>query len=228
MPARFHLLLCQLSFAAHEKRPAAEGLRELIVLHDRLLETIDQCAIRYDGGLHPKHRLTKYHQFFVDRIEPGMKAIDIGCGIGAVAYSLANAGVEVTAVDIDEKLIKKAQKRYQHDNLNFLCNDVVENIPENQFNAVVLSNVLEHIDNRVDFLTKIADRLNPEIILIRIPVVNSHWLVPLKHELGLPFYSDATHFTEYTVDSFTREVQRAGLNVKHLQVNWSEIWAVVI
>ena len=58
-------------------------------------------------------------------------------------------------------------------------------------------------------------------------MIDSHWLVPLKRELGLPYYSDATHFTEYTVESFTREINKAGLYIRELQINWGEIWAVV-
>jgi hypothetical protein len=53
------------------------------------------------------------------------------------------------------------------------------------------------------------------------------WRVPLRKELGLYYFSDPTHFIEYTRDSFEREMAEARLDIVHLQVNWGEIWAEV-
>lgn len=227
-PVRFRTLLCRLSFEVDQKRQAEKGLRELILLHDALLYYIDQSAIHYDNGIHPKHRLTRYHQFFVDRLEPGMRVIDVGCGIGAVAYSLSCAGARVTAIDIEKKSIDFAKKHFQHDNLTFVCGDVLNKLPGKRYDVAVLSNFLEHIEDRISLLKALATRLRPALFLIRVPVVNSHWLVPMKRELGLPYFSDSTHFTEYTVESFSCEIQEAGMEIKDLQVNWGEIWAEVI
>ena len=43
----------------------------------------------YESGIHPKHRLTDYHNFFVDNITNGQSVIDIGCGYGAVSRTVA-------------------------------------------------------------------------------------------------------------------------------------------
>ena len=49
----------------------------------------------------------------------------------------------------------------------------------------------------------------------------------MKKELGLPYFLDDTHFTEYTQESFEQEMAGAGLSVNHLEVRWGEIWAEV-
>ncbi|NQT63468.1 MAG: class I SAM-dependent methyltransferase, partial [Candidatus Marinimicrobia bacterium] len=105
---------------------------------------VNQTAIRYEGGIHPKHRLMDYHRFFIERLNKNDRVLDIGCGYGAVAFSMAKAGALVTGVDMDGANIQQARERYQHKNLKFLLGDVRKDLPEGNFNVIVMSNVLEH------------------------------------------------------------------------------------
>ena len=41
----------------------------------------------------------------------------------------------------------------------------------------------------------------------------------------MSYFSDPTHYTEYTQQSFEEELREAGLAIAHLQINWGEIWA---
>ena len=50
------------------------------------------------------------------------------------------------------------------------------------------------------------------------------WLVPLRRELGLPHFSDPTHYTEYTVAQLHEELGAAGLEVVELVQRWGELW----
>lgn len=227
VPSVIRNLLCRLYFSVAERKEAEDGLRELINMHDQLMQYIDRVAIRYDHGIHPKHRLTQYHKFFIDRIEPGERVVDVGCGIGIVAFLLVQAGADVTGIDVDETSIQRAKKRFRHDNLHFVSGDVTQALPDEHFDVVVMSNLLEHIKNRVTLIKTLQGKYSPRIFLIRVPMINTHWMVPLKGELGLPYFSDSTHFTEYTTESFISEIQEAGLQVHTLQVNWGEIWAEV-
>jgi len=227
IPGKIRFMLCQIAFAAEQKREPQRALQQLIGLYDSLASYIDGSAIQYEGGIHPKHRLTGYHHFFVDRIVAGAEVIDVGCGIGAVAYSMACSGARVTAIDIDRKDIDKAKKKFDHKNLKFVCGDVRNIPPHQQYDIAVLSNVLEHIDDRIALLKALAVQIQSGILLIRVPLINSHWLVPMKKELGLPYFSDSSHYTEYTVNSFKEEIKESGLAIKYLQINWGEIWAEV-
>jgi hypothetical protein len=70
----------------------------------------------------------------------------------------------------------------------------------------------------------VQESVHPERILIRVPLFERDWRVPLKKELGVEWRLDDTHETEYTLESFASEMQEAGLAVKHLEVRWGEIW----
>jgi SAM-dependent methyltransferase len=204
------------------------SLRALIAVHDDLYWRIDRLAIDYDQGVHAKHRLMRYHDFFVERIAPGERVLDVGCGDGSVAHDVADrGGAEVLGVDMNPFALESARRRYPHERLTFLEADATTWIPDRPFDVVILSNVLEHIDRRVELLTTLKERAQPARLLIRVPMSNRHWLVPLRRELGLPYLSDPTHYIEYVPELFAEEMRAAGLTVQELQVGWGEIWADV-
>ncbi|MEO5954869.1 MAG: class I SAM-dependent methyltransferase [Nitrospiraceae bacterium] len=205
------------------------AMRFLLMLDNVVSKLINRLAIPYDGGVHVKHRLMRYHDFFVNRIAPGERVLDIGCGYGAVAYSLATkAGALVTGVDLNEVNVAKARGRFHHPNLTFVHGDARTNLPPGPWDVLVLSNILEHIEQRASFLTELQQGLRPNRMLIRVPMIDRDWRVPLREELGMFHFGDATHFTEYTAESFEKEVTVAGLSIHHVQYNWGEIWAEVV
>ena len=210
------------------KAVARSAMRVLLKADDFLTKCINRLAIEYDGGVHVKHRLMKYHDFFVERISPGERVLDVGCGYGAVAYSVASrAGAVVVGIDLRAENILKAQQLFQHPNLSFLQGDALQGLPKESFDVIMLSNILEHIEQRVEFLTIVHERLSPQRCLIRVPMFNRDWRVPLREELAMSYFSDPTHYTEYTQESFEKEIRAAGLTITHLQINWGEIWAEV-
>jgi 2-polyprenyl-3-methyl-5-hydroxy-6-metoxy-1,4-benzoquinol methylase len=168
----------------------------------------------------------QYHDFFVERISSGERVLDIGCGYGAVAYSVASrTGAMVTGIDLSAENIAKAGQLFQHPHLVFRQGDVLKDLPKEKFDVIMLSNILEHIEHRVEFLSTIQERLSPARCLIRVPMFNRDWEVPLRKELGMSYFSDRTHYTEYTQESFEKEIRASGLCLTHVQINWGEIWA---
>lgn len=210
---------------AHQEPKRA--LRTLLQIDDDLNSRIDKIALQYDGnGIHVKHRLMQYHDFFVERLHPGEQVLDIGCGYGAVTYSMAvRAHAKVTGIDLNEKNIMMARKLFHNPNVTFIHGNVLKDIPEGSYETIVASNVLEHIENRTEFIRTVQLLTKPQRWLFRVPMINRHWLVPLRQELGLSFFSDPTHHIEYTQESFAVEMQNAQLTITYLQINWGEIWA---
>ncbi len=209
-----------------DKRRAA---RELLVTYDDVYRELDLAAIAYEGGVHPKHRLTRYHDFFVERVRPGERVLDIGSGKGELAHDLVTrAGASVVGVDHDPSHLTFARAHYGDEGLEFRAGDVLRELPDGHFDVVVMSNVLEHLDPRVEFLARVTRSAQPRALLIRVPLYERDWTVPLKAELDLPSYWDPDHETEYDEDSFRRELGEAGLDVPELLVRWGEIWAVAV
>jgi SAM-dependent methyltransferase len=202
--------------------PPPTLLRWLCRLDNALYRAISLVAIRYDGGLHPKHRLTGYHDFFVERVG------DVGCGVGALAADLARLkGAVVTGVDMDGAVVAEACRLRRDPRLTFLHVDA-RSLPAAPFDVVILSNVLEHLDDRVDFLRDVVARATPTRLLVRVPLFERDWRVPLKQELGIDFRLDPTHRIEYTLERLDAEIAEGGLRVQERQVRWGEIWAVCV
>ena len=203
------------------------ALKLLFSLDAMLYGIQGQQAIAYEGGIHTKHRHMKYHDFFTERINAADRVLDIGCGNGAVAYDVAQIAGRVVGIDFNADNIAAARQAYQHPHLEFQLGDALEVLPDEIFSVVILSNVLEHLPGRPAFLRRLQENLQPERILIRVPLFERDWRVPLKKELGVEWRLDGTHEIEYTLETFAKEMAEAGLKTDHLEVRWGEIWALV-
>jgi SAM-dependent methyltransferase len=209
--------------------PADEALRFLFRLDAALYSLQGQKAIEYGGGIHTKHRHMRYHDFFIGRIRAGERVLDIGCGNGVVAYDVAEkAGAYVTGIDLSAAKIQEARLRHAHPRVRYILGDVLRDLPAEQFDVVIMSNVLEHLEDRVGFLRHAQTAIRPHRWLIRVPLFERDWRVPLKQELGLDYRLDPTHYVEYTQEGFTDEMEQAGLEIVHQEVRWGEIWAEAV
>lgn len=177
-------------------------------------------------NLHPKHRLVKYHQWFVDHVRPEWTVLDVGCGNGALAADLRKKCERVIAIDRNKENIMWAQHRYSHDGIRYIVADATVYTPDVPLNALVLSNVLEHIAHRIEFLKRLARYA--EFFLIRVPMLDRDWLTLYKKEKGVEWRLDPTHYTEYTVDELRKELEQAGLCIVEYTIQFGEIYAVAL
>ena len=172
---------------------------------------------------------THTHTHTRTQVEPFNRVLDVGCGNGALASDIADnvPDVFVYAIDIVKQNIETALSNYNRTNVKYVCGDALVDLPDEHFNVIVLSNVLEHIENRVDFLFSLNKKYTPDKFLIRVPLFDRDWRVPLKKEIGMDYRLDKTHFIEYLYSEFEEEINNAGLFIESAKINWGEIWAVV-
>ena len=206
----------------------ADGLRSLMALKDKFEWIINERALAYGQGEHPKHRLTGYHNFFINRINDGEKVLDVGCGYGAVARSIAQQRPRsiVLGMDLNGPRLAQAQSTKNPRNLNFMMGDATQGVPSGGWDVVILSNVLEHIEERGIFLRALREVTMASRILIRVPLFERDWQIPLRHELGVPYFSDADHKIEHKLSEFYTELDEVDMKVIELHTLWGEIWAV--
>ncbi|RJQ14858.1 class I SAM-dependent methyltransferase [Candidatus Parcubacteria bacterium] len=206
-----------------------DGVHLLTMMYKFLQEQISFQATRYNKGVHPKHRLMDYHRFFYSRLKPEERVIDIGSGIGALAYDMAKHGkARVVGMELSPKNLKQAEKEFSHPLVTYILGDALKSLPNETFDTAVMSNVLEHFKDRVGFLKKAQAQLRPKRWLLRIPRYDREWLVPLMDELGIDSRLDNTHFIEYTPETLEAELSQAGLKIKYVESRWGEFWCEAI
>ncbi|MBN2088394.1 class I SAM-dependent methyltransferase, partial [candidate division KSB1 bacterium] len=116
-------------------KDTAKAFKKLFALSDDVEIRINLVAMDHDGnGIHVKHRLMKYHDFFVERLKPRETVLDIGCGCGAVAHSMASrADAHVVGIDLIEANITQARQLYSHPKLQFILGDALVSLPSGSY-----------------------------------------------------------------------------------------------
>jgi SAM-dependent methyltransferase len=228
LPGRLRMMLIK-GLLVLESRGGDVGaaLARLFAVEDDLQHVINERALAYGGGEHPKHRLMRYHEFFVQRIADGERVLDVGCGYGAVARSIARHRPQSVVAGLDNDKGRLAQARIAENpsNLSFIETDATKEVPPGPWDVVVLSNVLEHIVDRIEFLKALIETTNAKRFLIRVPLFERDWKLPMRREVGANFFSDPDHKIEPTLAEFRNEVHAAGLALDELLTPWGEIWA---
>jgi ubiquinone/menaquinone biosynthesis C-methylase UbiE len=205
----------------------SKDLIKLFKLKDDLEKFINNRALAFGNGEHPKHYLISYHEFFIDNIIDGETVLDVGCGYGALSRSIANSKQKsiVIGLDYDESRLSQAVNSKNPKNLRFIMGDATQLTIEESFNVVVLSNVLEHIKDRIGFLRELQSLTKAKKYLIRVPCYERDWQVPLRSKLGVNYFNDDDHKIEHKLEEFIYEVKQSGLIPKGITTNWGEIWA---
>ncbi|HEY4483589.1 MAG TPA: class I SAM-dependent methyltransferase [Candidatus Paceibacterota bacterium] len=196
-----------------------------IRLHNYSYKKITEYSSILNGGFNPKHEVTKYHDYFVSKVNNTDSVLDIGCGVGYLAYDIASKAKKVVGIDFSVPNIDNARSQYKRDNLEFVLGDVTTYNFKGQFDKLILSNVLEHIADRVALLKKI--RALGGTLLFRVPMVDRDWVTVYKRDHGYPYKLDDTHETEYTLEQVKEEMKASGWIIESYQVNWGEFWGVL-
>lgn len=187
---------------------------------------ISRLVIYENNGIHPKHKITNYHKFFIDNIDENDEVLDIGSGKGENAYDIAHKAKKVLGIDIIESNIKSAKEKYQKENLEFLLGDAIKYNFVQKFDKIVLSNVLEHIENRIDFLRSLHN--TSDVILLRVPMIDRDWLVVYKKNKNFEYRADPTHFIEYTLDELKKELKNSGWIIDNYSIQFGELWGIIV
>jgi len=205
------------------------ALRTILYVHSLSYRAAGVLASMKEGGIHPKHRIQNHHKFFLDNIEPTDQVLDIGCGDGVLTSEMAIKAFEVTGMDINASRIRKAKERNLRGNLRYFSGDATElkllslTITK-KYDVITISNVLEHIDKRIEFLSFWGHR--GKKVLIRVPALDRGWLPIYMKEQGWDYRLDNTHCIEYTVATLKEELEASGLELESYNTQFGEILAV--
>lgn len=145
-------------------------------------------------------------------VEKG-RLLDIGCGNGTELYKLRNMGWETFGVEVNEK----ASERARSEGLSIFTGDLFEaNFPDQFFDVVRMSFVLEHLTNPSKTLTEVHRILRPQgRIYISIHNTRSlnFWLFGKRwFSLDVP-----RHLFSFSIETIKRLLSSLGLRVKAIR-----------
>jgi SAM-dependent methyltransferase len=139
---------------------------------------------------------------------------ELGCGTGAIICELQRRGVaqEYTAID------------YSPDAINYLketssgINCVTADITDPSFkiagdvDVVVLSHVIEHLEDPLSILRSIALRVHPRHIVVEVPLEDL-WFGRFKNLFRDRLVSNTGHVQFYTPSSFRSCIEEGGWRI---------------
>jgi 2-polyprenyl-3-methyl-5-hydroxy-6-metoxy-1,4-benzoquinol methylase len=127
---------------------------------------LDTIAKKYIENRGFESILTKYKIKKILKLCKGNYALDLGCGVGLITKELSKVFRKVVAIDGSVKKIKIAKKFIKKPNVIFYNQMFNSFNPKEKFDTIVMSNILEHVDNPILLLKKSRNWLNSDGIII--------------------------------------------------------------
>lgn len=145
----------------------------------KVLHVLNQARVPFirDGLISPgsvnASKITK------SNVLKGFKILDVGCGAGILSEALASLGAEVVGLDPSEDLIRSAKEHIadqEHLKLKYFCELIEDHAAANKekYDAVVASEVVEHVVDKKPFLKSCVEALKPGGS-IYVTTLNKSW-----------------------------------------------------
>jgi ubiquinone/menaquinone biosynthesis C-methylase UbiE len=141
-------------------------------------------------------------------------ALEIGCGSGHGSMLIKKYffAKNITGIDLDERMIRKAEKRKKITGVTFRVMDASKlDFPECSFDAVFDFGIIHHIPNWKDCIDEIHRVLKPDGELILEDLSRESFI----KDIGLLYRIISVHpYNElYTVDEFIEYLKKVGFEI---------------
>lgn len=159
--------------------------------------------------------------------------LDIGCGRGELSYMIHLSGAKTIAIDYSSEAINIANTTYKDikkSNLEFICEDIFTMPNNQQFNKIVMADIVEHIEQPMleNLLVKVSQMLTHDGILIIHTAPNRDYydfIYPEKvrqaREMGIflpknprSYYEQLMHINEQTPSMLEKSLEQVYTTVQ--------------
>ena len=144
-------------------------------------------------GIRADH--VKRYEWAVDKLPKG-SVIDAACGIGYGSKILADSGLYVRSIEIDQEAVDYGEKYYNHSRIYRQCCDLYD--ANLSVDPVVMFECIEHVENPLPILKKCEGLL----------------LASVPNEDVFPYIGYKFHYRHYTKLEFEELLNQAGFVVE--------------
>ena len=144
----------------------------------------DKIYLSYIGdlGKDSQNDSKKRIKWILENIESGQQILDLGCSQGIISILAAQKNNHVLGIDIEKDAIDFAENLISNkyvdtkDNVGFICADYYDYHITEKFDVIIMTEVLEHLENPKGFIKKSVQNLKENgRIIITVPFgVNDH------------------------------------------------------
>jgi cyclopropane fatty-acyl-phospholipid synthase-like methyltransferase len=104
---------------------------------------------------------------FAQELCRGKKVLDFGCGAGYGSQMLSRVADKVLGVDISQEAVDFARSRYSAGNLSYDVRSLEKlAVSTDRYDVVVCFEVIEHLEDPLEFLNKLANVLKDAGMLV--------------------------------------------------------------
>jgi ubiquinone/menaquinone biosynthesis C-methylase UbiE len=192
---------------------------------------VDQSVIEHMTRNEADMAFKKRVQTIFEWINPHDESVILDCACGRGFYLNMFRYVsrcKLVGLELDWSVIQKAKRNIGHLPDILLTNANIYQLPypDNTFDGVILSEILEHVDRDVDGLKEVYRVLKPGgVVAITVPNANyPFWWDPINKSLETVFNTHigsgplagiwANHVRLYTPDQLSQAVKAAGFVVE--------------
>ena len=163
-----------------------------------------------DDSLDTLSGLYEYNHWVFDMVRPHVsgRVLEVGCGVGTITRFLSMHADEVVGLDPVDRFVDRFNQAFVHMTHVSARQGFLEDLPKpkaesRMFDTVVNCNVLEHIEDDVGAVARMAQQLRPGGKLAVFVPAGPLAFGQLDRELG--------HFRRYTRRSLRAVFEAAGL-----------------
>lgn len=168
--------------------------------------------------IHPKHLVEIEKQWYLSGLDKNDIVLDLGCGNGYQTIKAAQKCKKIIGLDKNTQnlnIAKKMSKDKKINNIQFKELDLEKKLifKNNYFDKVLILDILEHLNNRGQFLSEIKRVLKPGGIgFLSLPNKDTSWK-KIQKKTGINYYTDPDHKIEYSLNQIKKILNKAGFKI---------------
>jgi len=148
--------------------------------------------------------------------------VDIGCGTGAFLNTMQQAGWKITGLEPDETARKNAQQLYK---INPLSSPEIFNLPQNNYDAITMWHVLEHVHQLHEYVEQIKNLLKKDGRLV-VAVPNYTSADAAQYQQYWAAYDVPRHLYHFSPGSMKGLMKQHGMEVIASKPMWFDSFYV--